>query len=214
MSHARHTEPCTFEGSVGSIEGLLDPPAAAPSAVAVVCHPHPLQGGTMNNKVAYILARAFNDLGALSLRFNFRGVGRSAGAFDQGVGETGDALAALDWIAARHPGLPLWLGGFSFGAYVALRVQSERPLGRLVTVAPAVERFDRGSILEPTCPWLLVQGDADEVVAPQAVLEWANALARPPRIAVLPGAGHFFHGRLNDLREAVIQGFSGAPGGG
>lgn len=214
MSDTRQTEPCTFEGPAGLVEGLLDRPAKVPAAVAVVCHPHPLQGGTMNNKVAYILARAFNDLGALSLRFNFRGVGRSAGAFDYGAGETDDALAALDWIASRHPGLPLWLGGFSFGAYVALCAQSERPITRLVTVAPAVERFERSSIREPTCLWLLVQGDADEVVAPRVVLEWARSLARAPRIAVLAGAGHFFHGRLNELREAVAQGFLAAPGGG
>jgi hypothetical protein len=207
MSDTRHTEPCTFPGPAGSLEGLLDHPAATPSAVAVVCHPHPLQGGAMTNKVAYILARAFNDLGAVSLRFNFRGVGRSVGSFDHGMGETGDALATLDWLGARHPGLPLWLGGFSFGAYVALRAQSERPIARLVTVAPAVERFDGDAIREPRCPWVLVQGDADEVVPPAAVLAWARGLAQPPRIAVLAGAGHFFHGRLNELREAVARGF-------
>lgn len=205
MSDARHTEPCSFQGPAGLIEGLLDHPAAAPAAVAVVCHPHPLQGGTMTNKVTYILARAFNDLGAVSLRFNFRGVGKSAGSFDQGLGETGDALAAMDWMQARHPGVPLWLAGFSFGAYVALCAQSERPVRRLVTVAPAVERFDRDAIHLPACPWLLLQGDADEVVSPQAVLDWARGLARPPRIEVLNGAGHFFHGRLNDLREAVVR---------
>ena len=207
MSDTRHTEPCTFPGPSGPLEGLLDSPATAPTAVAVVCHPHPLQGGAMTNKVAYILARAFNDLGAVSLRFNFRGVGKSAGVFDHGVGETGDALAALDWLSDRHPGLPLWLGGFSFGAYVALRAQSERPIARLVTVAPAVERFDTDAIRGPQCPWVLVQGDADEVVPPAAVLAWARGLARPPHITVLAGAGHFFHGRLNELREAVARGF-------
>ncbi|MGE5625059.1 MAG: alpha/beta hydrolase [Bacillota bacterium] len=207
MTSPRHTEACTFQGPAGMIEGLLDFPGAAPTAVAVVCHPHPLQGGSMNNKVAYILARAFNDLGAASLRFNFRGVGKSAGAFDLGRGETADALAAIDWMAARHPGLPLWLGGFSFGAYVALRVQSERPVERLVTVAPAVERFDTNMVREPVCPWLLVQGDADEVVSPQAVLDWVRGLKKPPRLELLAGAGHFFHGRLNELREAVVRGF-------
>ena len=207
MNAARETKTCSFAGPSGTLEGLLDFPAAAPTAVAVVCHPHPLQGGTMNNKVAYILARAYTDLGAASLRFNFRGVGKSEGHFDQGLGETSDALAALDWLAAQHPGLPLWLAGFSFGAYVSLRAQSARPVARLVTVAPAVERFDTGAIQEPICPWLLVQGDADEVVAPQAVLAWARGLARPPRIEVMAGAGHFFHGRLNELREMVVQAF-------
>ncbi|MGH8378595.1 MAG: alpha/beta hydrolase, partial [Gammaproteobacteria bacterium] len=150
----------SFAGEAGILEGLMDEPAMTASAVAVVCHPHPLQQGAMTNKVAYILARAFNDLGAVSLRFNFRGVGKSSGTFDNGIGEIADALAAMDWIGARHPGLTLWLGGFSFGAYIALRVQSKRPVRRLVTVAPAVERFDAASIELPVCPWLLIQGDA------------------------------------------------------
>ncbi len=207
MAEARHNAPCEFEGAAGRIEGLLDDPDAAPIAVAVVCHPHPLQGGAMQNKVAYMLARAFNDMGALSLRFNFRGVGKSAGKFDNGIGETADALAAIDWLSAQHPGLPLWLGGFSFGSYVALRTQSQRPVRRLVTVAPAVERFDTSDIVLPACPWLLMQGDADDVVSPEAVLAWAQALKSPPRIEVMSGAGHFFHGRLNELREAVVAAF-------
>ena len=208
MAEALHNVPCSFSGPAGDIEGLLDHPDVAPSAIAVVCHPHPLQGGAMQNKVAYMLARAFNDMGALSLRFNFRGVGKSAGAFDNGIGETADALAAIDWLSAQHPGLPLWLGGFSFGSYVALRAQSQRQVVRLVTVAPAVERFDTGGIVLPACPWLLVQGDADEVVSPEAVLAWARALKKPPRIEVMAGAGHFFHGRLNELREAVVAAFA------
>ncbi|HET7923088.1 MAG TPA: alpha/beta fold hydrolase [Gammaproteobacteria bacterium] len=203
------SEQVGFAGPAGVLEGLLDRPAATPRALAVVCHPHPLQQGSMSNKVAYILARAYNDLGALSLRFNFRGVGKSEGRFDDGRGETDDALAALDWLAAQHPGLPLWLGGFSFGAGVALRAQSRRAVQRLVTVAPAVERLDTTALVTPAMPWLLVQGDADEVVSPQAVLTWARGLQPAPRIAVLPGAGHFFHGRLNDLRQTVVQAFTG-----
>lgn len=207
MNSPRHNAPCSFSGPSGDIEGLLDDPDAAPGAIAVVCHPHPLQGGAMQNKVAYMLARAFNDLGALSLRFNFRGVGKSAGSFDDGRGETDDALAAIDWLTAQHPGLPLWLGGFSFGSYVALRAQSRRPVRRLVTVAPAVERFDTDGIVLPECPWLLVQGMEDDVVSPQAVLGWARGLSKPPRIVEMEGAGHFFHGRLNELREAVAGAF-------
>jgi hypothetical protein len=207
MAEARHNVPCSFPGPTGTIEGLLDDPDTAPTAVAVVCHPHPLQGGAMQNKVAYMVARAFNDMGAVSLRFNFRGVGQSAGVFDDGIGETDDALAAIDWLMAEHPGLPLWLGGFSFGSYVALRAQSQRPVQRLVTVAPAVERFATVDIREPTCPWLLVQGDADEVVSPQKVLTWARGLKTPPMLAIMSGAGHFFHGRLNELREAVAASF-------
>ena len=207
MSDKQHTEPCLFSGPAGDLEGLVDIPERAPTAVAVVCHPNPAQGGTMQNKVAYILARAFNDMGAVSLRVNFRGVGRSAGAFDNGIGEIDDALAAIDWLMAEHPSLPLWLAGFSFGGYVALRAQSQRPVERLVTVAPAVQRFAVTPIVPPVCPWLLVQGDADDVVPPGEVLAWARGLARPPQLAVLPGAGHFFHGRLNELREAVVRAF-------
>ena len=207
MAEARHNLPCEFQGPAGRIEGLLDDPDAAPTAIAVVCHPHPLQGGSMQNKVAYMLARAFNDMGALSLRFNFRGVGKSQGAFDKGVGETDDALAAIDWLTRQHPGLPLWLGGFSFGSYVALRAQSRRPVQSLVTVAPAVERLDTGGLVLPGYPWVLVQGMADEVVSPQAVLRWARGLAQTPRIVEMTGAGHFFHGRLNELRDAVVAAF-------
>ncbi|MHB8404524.1 MAG: alpha/beta hydrolase [Gammaproteobacteria bacterium] len=202
----------TLKGPVGSLEGLLDQSPAEPWAVAVVCHPHPLQQGAMTNKVTYILARAFNDLGAVSLRFNFRGVGNSAGSFDHGVGETADALAAMDWLSARYPGLPLWLGGFSFGAYVALRAQSERPVLRLVTVAPAVERFTTTAIIPPGYPWLLIQGDADEVISPQTVFDWARNLRHPPSLVVLKGAGHFFHGRLHELRQTVVEYFSGGAG--
>lgn len=208
VNSPRHNEPCDFPGPAGRIEGLLDDPDVPPVAVAVVCHPNPVQGGAMQNKVAYMLARAFNDMGAVSLRFNFRGVGVSAGTFDNGAGETLDALAAMDWLSARHPGLPLWLGGFSFGAYVALRAQSQRPVQRLVTVAPAVQRFGASPIVPPVCPWLLVQGDADDVVPAQGVLAWAKAQPQPPKLAVLAGAGHFFHGRLNELREAVSGAFT------
>ena len=205
------SEAVIFQGSAGQLEGLLDTPPDAPRAIAVVCHPHPLQQGTMNNKVPYILSRAFNDLGAVSLRFNFHGVGNSAGTFDNGLGETADTLVAMDWLSTRYPGMPLWLGGFSFGACVVLRAQSERPVLRLVTVAPAVERFTATAIIPPVCPWLLIQGDADEVVSPQAVYRWMAELSQPPRLRVLEGAGHFFHGRLNELRQAVVTYFSGYP---
>ncbi len=206
------SEAVIFQGSAGQLEGLLDAPLDAARAIAVVCHPHPLQQGAMTNKVAYILARAFNDLGAVCLRFNFRGVGKSAGSFDDGIGETADALAAVDWLSVRYPGTPLWLGGFSFGAYVALRAQSERPVKRLVTVAPAVERLDTVVLKMPVCPWLLIQGDADEVISPQAVFDWARNLPQPPSLAVLKGAGHFFHGRLNELRQTVVEYFSSDMG--
>ena len=143
------------------------------STFAVVCHPHPLHQGTMQNKVAHTLARAALGRGAPTLRFNFRGVGRSAGSHDDGRGETDDALAAIEWMRVRHPGADLWLMGFSFGAMVALRAAAQAEPTRLVTVAPAVARFLPDHPASPTMPWLLVQGGADELVDAAEVRAWA-----------------------------------------
>ena len=197
-------------GPAGDIEAVLDEPSATggevlPKAVAVVCHPHPLFGGTMTNKVAHILARTCNDLGLPALRFNFRGVGRSAGAHADGVGETEDTLAAIDWAAARWPNTPVWLLGFSFGAAMALRASLRYPVARLVTVAPALRWLTQLHSQVPACPWLIVQGDRDELVDARAVQEWAAGLSEPPTIKILAGAEHFFHGRLNDVRQAIVE---------
>ncbi|HET7308402.1 MAG TPA: alpha/beta fold hydrolase [Gammaproteobacteria bacterium] len=197
------SEKLTLHGGAGDIEALLDEPAGEPTAVAVVCHPHPLFQGTMHNKVAHMLARALTDLGALALRFNFRGVGTSAGTHDSGHGETDDTLAVAQWQRERHPGLPLWLGGFSFGAMVALRAAPRLEPAALVTVAPPVDRVDKPA--RPPCPWLLLQGEDDDVVGAEAVLAWARALDPPPDIATFPGVGHFFHGNLNALRDTVKE---------
>lgn len=197
------TEKLTLQGGAGGIEALLDKPAAEPTAVAVVCHPHPLFQGTMHNKVAHMLARALTDLGALALRFNFRGVGASAGTHDRGDGETDDTVTAAQWLREQQPGLPLWLGGFSFGAMVALRAAPRLEPAALVTVAPPVDRVDK--LIRPPCPWLLLQGEDDDVVGAEAVLAWARALDPPPDIATFPGVGHFFHGNLNALRDTVKE---------
>ena len=163
----------------------------------------------MDNKVATTLARSFHELGVPTIRFNFRGVGDSAGQFDDGVGETNDALAAVAYGRERWPGAALWLAGFSFGGHVALR--ASRQAGgdvatRLVTVAPAFTRYyaSPSALPMPACPWLIVQGDADEVIAPQEVIGWAQALQPRPYLVVMPGVGHFFHGRLNELRAALL----------
>jgi alpha/beta superfamily hydrolase len=205
-------------GPAGDLEASLDFPAAvpgtdpkAPAAFAVVCHPHPLFGGTMTNKVVHTLARAFNDLGLPSLRFNFRGVGASSGTHDEGRGEVQDALAAVSYGRERWPGAQLWLAGFSFGAAVVVRASSEAAPSRLVAVAPAVDRIDIGAVT-PACPWLVLLGDADEVVAPQRMLQWARGLRPQPDIQVMAGAGHFFHGRLPQLREAVTAFANKKPG--
>ncbi|HET7370573.1 MAG TPA: alpha/beta fold hydrolase [Gammaproteobacteria bacterium] len=197
------TEKLKLTGAAGDIEALLDRPEGEPAAVAVVCHPHPLFQGTMHNKVAHMLARAFTDLGALALRFNFRGVGGSAGEHGRGDGETDDTVAVAGWLRERNPALPFWLGGFSFGAMVALRAARQLEPAALVTVAPPTDRL--GRLARPACPWLLLQGEDDDVVGADSVLEWARAFESPPDIATFAGVGHFFHGNLNALRDTVTN---------
>jgi len=197
-------ESLLLQGPAGALEAQLDLPAdgLAPAAYAVVCHPHPLFGGTLTNKVVHTLARAFTDVGMPSLRFNFRGVGLSAGTHDEGRGEVQDVLAAARYCHERWPQARLWLAGFSFGAAVAVRASSEAKPAGLVAVAPAVDRLDIAAVL-PACPWLVLLGDADDVVSPQRMLEWARGLRPEPVTQVLAGAGHYFHGRLPELRERV-----------
>jgi alpha/beta superfamily hydrolase len=172
--------------------------------LGVVCHPHPLFGGTLTNKVVHTVARAFVAQGAATLRFNFRGVGGSAGSYDDGRGETDDLMAVIGAGRARLPGLPLWLGGFSFGAFVALRAQAAAGAARLVTVAPPVGRWDFSAIEAPRCPWLVIQGDQDELVDHAQVAGWMAALAPQARLTLVPGAEHFFHGRLHEVKAAVL----------
>jgi alpha/beta superfamily hydrolase len=199
-------------GSAGALEAVVEVPAAvaaAPAAFMVVCHPHPLHAGTMDNKVVTTLARCAHELEMPSIRFNFRGVGASAGSFDAGRGETEDVLAAVALGRQRWPDAILWLAGFSFGGYVALRASTTRGVGavaKLVTIAPALGR-NYGSVREisvPNCPWLIVQGDADEVIDGNVVIDWAGQLEPPPTLAVLPGVGHYFHGQLLTLQQHVV----------
>jgi hypothetical protein len=158
----------------------------------------------MDNKVVTTVTRALQECGIPTLRFNFRGVGQSAGSYDQGIGESADAIAAADWAAARWPGGRLVAAGFSFGGLIALKLALARQAAQLITVAPAIQFFEPlGS--RPSCPWLIVQGDADDVVDPKSVASWAAALTPPPHLVMLPGVGHFFHGRLQELRGAVLD---------
>jgi uncharacterized protein len=198
--------PIEIRGPAGVLEAALDAAAQPALAAAVICHPHPLQAGTMNNKVVTTLSRAFTRLGADTVRFNFRGVGGSAGSYADGLGEREDALAVLEWCRERWPERRLYLGGFSFGGAVAAAIAARALPDGLVTVAPAVDRLTT-DFVAPSCPWLLVHGDADDVVPARPVLEWAATLTAPPRTVVLPGVGHFFHGRLPALLEAVTDFF-------
>jgi alpha/beta superfamily hydrolase len=201
-----HTETTTIAGPAGSLEAIVEAPIDADgSSVAVICHPHPSYGGTMTNKVVHMLARACNEFGVPAVRFNFRGVGASAGSFDEGVGETADAVAVLDWAAQRWPGARLWAGGFSFGGAIAIRAAAARDVRRLVTVAPAIDRVAVDDAQLPRCPWLIVQGDSDELVDAEKIRRWVQALPSPPQLQVLNGVDHFFHGRLNELRSVVLE---------
>ncbi|MEO8465848.1 MAG: alpha/beta hydrolase [Gammaproteobacteria bacterium] len=206
MKRAVTSTAVEIAGPAGRIEAALDEVGDAAVAVAVICHPHPLQLGTMQNKVVTTLARTFANLGAIAVRFNFRGVGASAGTHADGEGERDDVLAVIEWSRARWPGLHVYLGGFSFGAAMALGVAARVAPRGLVTVAPPVARLPV-DFEPPQCPWLLVHGSADDVVAAAPVVKWANALAIPPRVVLADGVGHYFHGHLNALADAVTEFF-------
>ncbi len=192
--------PFTLPGPAGPLNGRLAwPQDRTPVGIALVCHPHPLHGGSLQNKVVYILARALVELGLATARFDFRGVGASTGQFDNGEGEQHDALAVASWLQAQHPG-PLWLAGFSFGAAMAWRISQPAQAARLILVAPALRYL--GNEPAPGIPTLVVQGGQDTIIAPAAVEAWA--LAQPTMAYhALAQADHFFHGCLPRLRQTV-----------
>lgn len=196
-----------LQGAAGALElACATPePALARAGVAVICHPHPLLGGggTMTNKVVTTLDRCLLDLGLATVRFNFRGVGRSEGVHDHGIGETDDLIRIARWAQAQRPGDAQWLAGFSFGSYVAMRAAATLDPAQVILVAPPAGRWDFGDIAPPHHPWLIVQGESDEVVDPAAVYAWAATLQPTPTVVRLPDTGHFFHRRLIELREAL-----------
>lgn len=204
-------QPLRIQGPAGALQLLLeDPRGDAPDAgplpgFGVVCHPHPLHGGTMTNKVVHMLARGLQERGLATLRFNYRGVGQSEGSYDEGRGETADALAVVAWGRERWPQAPLTLAGFSFGSMVALMAAAVAEPIRLITVAPAVSNPSYAAIQQPRCPWLIIQGEADELIDYRAVVEFAGRFSPPPTLRLLPGVDHFFNGHMPELREAVLQ---------
>lgn len=206
MATAPVSEKLFIDGPAGRLEAILDAPREGPvTGCALVCHPHPQHGGTMHNKVAHTLARAFVRLGFRTLRFNFRGTEASEGTYDEGVGELDDALAAVKWLRSSGCDGPLWIAGFSFGAAIAVRAASPARADGVVAIAPAIYRFARGVDSLPGCPFLVVQGDEDELVDVEETIEWVNGLEPGPELLVMNGAEHFFHGRLVELRDAVMK---------
>ena len=196
-----------LDGPAGALEVVVDfpEPADARPLVAVVCHPLPTEGGTMHNKVVTMVARALRELGATTVRFNFRGTGGSAGEFDDGRGEREDLRTVVDWVQDARPGDRLWLAGFSFGAYVTLAAAADLLPDAVISIAPpaAGRGWDFAAIPAPDVPWLVVQGDADEIIDPQAVYAWIDGLARKPQLVRMPDTSHFFHRKLVDLRGAI-----------
>ena len=206
-------EALIIPGPAGRIEAALDCPegdAPAQPVLAIVCHPLPTEGGSMHNKVVTMTARALRESGVTTLRFNFRGVGQSEGSFDDGNGELDDLRAVAAWAREQHPDMALWLAGFSFGSWVALRAAAELQAKALISIALPVGRsWDFDAIQMPDIPWLVIQGDADEVVDAQAVYAWLDTLQQQPELVRMPDASHFFHRKLMDLRGAVKSGVRG-----
>ncbi len=203
----RRIESCFLAGPAGRLEALLEPPEhGAPAAAALVCHPHPLYGGTMHNKVVYRLARGLRRAGNVVLRFNFRGVGRSEGGHAHMAGEIEDARAALDWLRARYPDAPVVLAGFSFGARVVTRLGCQLPDLRRIVIAGFPTRMGDTSFLE-TCraPKVFIQSTADEFGPRDAMEAMFARVAEPKRLVWITAADHFFAGALDALEQSVIQ---------
>ena len=201
--------PVTIAGPAGALELHVDLPdddVAARPLVGIICHPLPTEGGTMHNKVVTMAARALRELGATTVRFNFRGTGESEGAFDEGRGEVDDLHAVAAWVREQRPGGALWLAGFSFGAYVSLRASQSLKPDLLISIAPPAGRWDFDSIALPTMPWLVIQGENDEIVEPQAVYDWLEETRAQCELVRMPDTTHFFHRKLIDLRGAIKNG--------
>ena len=201
--------PVMIDGPVGVLEALHLPVADA-RGIALICHPNPTQGGTMLNKVVSTLQRTARDSGLATLRFNYRGTGKSAGEHDMNSGEVDDAQAALAWLQEQHPGLPVYLLGFSFGGFVAGSLSGRLEqvgvdLAQVFLVAPAAMRFDPQHPLAQQVTVTVIQPEDDEVIEPELVYQWASALTTPHSLLKVAECGHFFHGRLPELKQLVAE---------
>ena len=195
--------PIFFTGEAGQIELILTvPPQANTQYMAFLGHPHSLQGGTMNNKVVTTLVRVFKELNIPSIRFNFRGVGKSAGVYNDGIGESEDMLLLAQKWQQELPSTLFIFAGFSFGSYVAYRAAGQFPHQLLITIAPSVQHYNYAEFNPMPTPWIVVQGEEDEVVPSELVIDFAAQAAVP--IIRFPGTGHFFHGKLIELKSQLI----------
>ncbi|MFA6303537.1 MAG: hypothetical protein WC627_10480 [Legionella sp.] len=198
--------PMQLNGSIGAVEAVFTvPPHANKNYIAIIGHPHSLQGGTMNNKVVTTLVRVFKELHIASLRFNFRGVGTSEGAYDDGVGESEDMLVFAKAYQQQVPEVRFIFAGFSFGSYVAYRAAAATNQSQLITIAPPVHHYDYTEFQPDPFPWLIVQGLADEVVPANLVEEFAKEHSPPLPVIEFADTGHFFHGKLLELKDKLID---------
>ena len=191
-------------GPAGPLEALLDVPAGPPRAVTVFGHPHPLHGGTMHTKALYQAAKAMPRIGIAALRFNFRGVGRSAGTFDSGPGEKADFSAAITFVQERFPDVPVWAAGMSFGAWVAMTAGAEDPrVSLLFGIAPPVDRYDFAGLRTCTLPKFIVHGEADELISIKEIRKFYAQLPEPKELVTIEDANHLFDGKTSLVGEAV-----------
>ncbi len=193
-------------GPAGKLEVAMGTPIGLDrNALGIVCHPHPLHGGTMYNKVVTTLARTMQGFGLTTVRFNFRGVGKSQGEFDHGRGEVEDLIAVVKWVQAQTNHQEIWLAGFSFGAFIAASGATRLSVKKLITIAPPVMHFPMRDLPPILCDWIIAQGEKDDVVPPEEVFIFAESRQPPPVLIKLPEADHFFHGQLGVLREKLEE---------
>ena len=193
-------ETVLLAGPAGQLEVVINRPLSTPRGIALVAHPHPLYGGTLENKVVQTLASTFAELDCVALRMNFRGVGESQGKHDEGNGETDDMLFLADYAKREFGEVPIFLAGFSFGGFVQTRVATKLDITKLVLIAPAAGRFDVADVKPDT---LVIHGEEDDTVPLKAIMDWARPQNLP--IVVIPGADHFFHKRLHLIKQLVSQ---------
>jgi uncharacterized protein len=191
-------------GPVGPLEATLDLPAGSPRAAVVFAHPLPIQGGTMHTKVVFQGAKALARVGCAVLRFNFRGVGRSVGTWDEGRGEMDDFRAALDFMAARYPDLELWAAGFSFGSYIAMTSGADDDrVCTLIGIAPPVDRYEYASVKLSAKPKFIIHGERDELISLKAVREFYSRLQEPKELIEIDRANHLFDGQASEVGDAL-----------